>query len=91
MKNQFGKTRPHDSPYAIYQGDGGFEWRILKTYRSVDNVKKDKYARWFVSATSYHMPEGEYEMGDTYVQDIIINGRGKLIDATPEWRDAYSH
>ncbi len=42
MKNQFGKTRPHDSPYAIYQGDGGFEWRILKTYRSVQNEKKDK-------------------------------------------------
>ena len=43
MKNQFGKTRPHDSPYAIYQGDGGFEWRILKTYRSAQNEKKDKY------------------------------------------------
>ena len=65
MKNQFGKTRPHDSPYAIYQGEGGFEWRVLKTYRSVENEKKDKYARWFV--------------------------RGKLVDATPEWRDAYSH
>ena len=53
--------------------------------------KKDKYARWFVTATSYHMPEGEYEYGDTYIHDILVNGRGKLIDATPEWRDAYSH
>ena len=94
MKNQFVKTRPHDSPYAIYQGEDGFgswEWRVLKTYRSVENEKKDKYARWLVSATSYHMPEGKYEYGDTYIHDILVNLRGKLVDATPEWRDAYSH
>jgi hypothetical protein len=41
----------------------------------------------FVAATSPHMHDGSYEMGDTYARDIIQNGA--LIDADPEWRDEY--
>jgi hypothetical protein len=86
-KNPFGKTRFISEPYAIYANHQGWKWLVLKTYKKPENEKKDQYARWFVSATSPMMQGGGYEMGDTYARDILSNGY--LVEATPEWREAY--
>lgn len=87
-KNPFGKTKFISEPYAIYANHQGWIWKVLKTYKKPENEKKDQYARWFVSATSPMMQDGGYEMGDTYARDILSNGY--LLEATPEWRDAYA-
>lgn len=86
MANPFAKSRKTDAPYAIYQGPGGFEWRILKTYKTPANEAKDAYARWFVAAKS-DATWGEFEMGDTYAKEIRTYGR--LVAATPEWLEAH--
>lgn len=88
MANPFAKTRPQDNPYAIYRNHQGWEWRVLKTYKMPKSEAKDPYARWLVAATSPMMFDGEYEMGDTYAQEI--KQFGQLVDADPEWRDAYN-
>ena len=82
MANPFAKSRKTDAPYAIYQGPGGWEWRVLKTYKLPENEAKDNYARWFVAAKSPHT-YGEFELGDTYALEILRYGR--LTAATPEW------
>lgn len=87
-RTSFGKTRPADTPYATYASRRGWVWKVLKTYKHSAAEQKDPYARWFVAATSPHMPDGSYEMGDTYARDIM-NMDGKLVDADPEWRDEY--
>ena len=86
-RTSFGKTRTQDQPYATYVNDFGWTWKVLKTYKHSEAEAKDPYARWFVAATSPHMQDGSYEMGDTYVTDIIRNGF--LIDADPQWCDEY--
>jgi len=88
MPNPFNKTRPQDTPYATYRNSQGWEWRVLKTYKQPSSEAKDPYARWFVAATSPMMHDGQYEMGDTYAREI--KQFGHLVDADPEWRDAYS-
>lgn len=87
MANPFAKSRKTDAPYAIYQGSGGWEWRVLKTYKQPENEAKDQYARWMVAAKSPHT-YGEFEMGDTYAKEILTYGR--LVAATPEWVAAQS-
>ena len=85
MANPFAKSRKTDEPYAIYQGPGGWEWRVLKTYKMAANEAKDQYARWLVAAKSPNT-YGEFEMGDTYASEILRYGR--LTAATPEWLEA---
>ena len=87
-RTPFGKTRKADQPYATYANSDGWVWKVLKTYKHPEAEAKDPYARWFVAATSPMMHEGSYEMGDTYAGEIKQFGR--LVDADPEWRDAYS-
>lgn len=82
MANPFAKSRKTDAPYAIYQGPGGWEWRVLKTYKQPENEPKDQYARWMVAAKSPHT-YGDFEMGDTYAKEILLYGR--LTSATAEW------
>ena len=83
------KTRKVENPYAVYTDPRtGWIWKVLKTYKHSEAERNDPYARWFVAATSPHMHDGSYEMGDTYAQEILQNGA--LIDADPEWRDEYS-
>lgn len=82
MANPFAKSRKTDAPYAIYQGPGGWEWRVLKTYKQPANEAKDAYARWFVAAKSPHT-YGEFEMGDTYATEVLRYGR--LTAATAQW------
>jgi len=88
-RTSFGKTRPADTPYATYANDHGMVWKVLKTYKHSAAEQKDPYARWFVAATSDMMPNGSYELGDTYARDITRLYRGFLIDADPEWCDEY--
>lgn len=88
MKNLFGKLKAEG--YATYHSDfGGYKWKVLKTYQRVDKEFSNKHSRWFVSATSNLMYKGTWEMGDTYIRDIIINS-SSVTDATPEWLEAYS-
>lgn len=86
MANPFAKSRKVDAPYAIYQAPGGWEWRVLKTYKQPANELKDQYARWMVAAKSAHT-YGEFEMGDTYAQEILRHAR--LVMATREWFDTH--
>jgi len=86
MANPFAKSRKIDTPYAIYQARGGWEWRVLKTYKTPDNETKDAYARWMVAAKSENT-WGDFEMGDTYAKEILTYGR--LVAATPEWLETH--
>ena len=87
MPNPFAKTRPVTQPYAILKGRDGWEWRVLKTYRTPDNEGKNEYSRWMVAARSPHT-YGEFEMGDTYTCEVLRYGR--LVAAEPEWQAAYA-
>ena len=73
--NFMGKTRKYDQPYLIFAGSG-FEWRVLKSYQ-IDNRKP--YARWFcaVKGPGTH---GGYDLGDTYVAEIVRYGRVTYAD-----------
>jgi hypothetical protein len=86
MANPFAKSRKTDAPYAIYQGPGGWEWRVLKTYKQPENEPKDQYARWMVAAKSPHT-YGEFEMGDTYANEVLTYGR--LVACTGDWLVAH--
>jgi len=88
-KNPFGKTRTQDNPYAVYRGGNGFIWKVLKTYKVKKNEDKDRYAAWFVAATSDMMHGGSYEMGDTYVADIKRYGRLDEEASDPLWNHVY--
>ena len=87
MANPFAKSRKTDAPYAIYQAPGGWEWRVLKTYKAPENEAKDQYARWMVAAKSENT-YGSFEMGDTYAKDVLTYGR--LVAATQEWFNAHA-
>ena len=86
MANPFAKSRKTDAPYAIYQGPGGWEWRVLKTYKQPENEAKDRYARWMVAAKSPHT-YGDFEMGDTYASEILQYAR--LVACTGDWLVAH--
>jgi len=51
MPNPFGKSRPIESPYAIYKA-GDFTWHVIKTYKMPKSELKDPFARWMVAAKS---------------------------------------
>ena len=85
MPNPFAKSRPANSPYAIYRA-GDMTWHICKTYKQPSSEAKDPYARWFVWAKS-PMTYGDFEGGDTYRSEVIRFGT--LVAATPQWQEAY--
>lgn len=68
-KNAWAKTRDKGQPYAVYQNNSGWTWRVLKAYQNREKERANPYARWFCFVTSPFCPEGEY--GDTYVSDIV--------------------
>ena len=91
-KNSFGKSTKIDNAYATYRVENPingmyFVWKILKTYQTKDNEKKNPYARWFVACKS-PMTHGSWDYGDTYIKDIM-EVKPNLIDATDEWRFNY--
>ena len=88
-RTNFGKTRTHNNPYAIYSDGNGWEWRVLKPYKHSSAEKDDTYARWYVSATSPMMHGGSYECGDTYCKEIQNVGILNLSSADDGWLAEY--
>jgi len=77
MKNECGKTRKVEDPYEIWQGYGQFEgwtWKVLKKYQTPEKEKSNPYARWFCAVSSPYT-HGGYDMGDTYVKDVVNYAR----------------
>jgi len=64
-KNIFGKSRKPGNAYAVCGGNGGWKWEILKLYKSLENSRKDPYARAFCMVHGF-----ESEMGDVYLREI---------------------
>ena len=89
-QNPFGKTTTQDKPHAIYKNNFGWEWRVLRTYQRPDKETDNQYARWLVAATSPLMGDGGYEIGDTYIRDIMGPAQGYLVSATDEWKQYYN-
>ena len=92
MANPLGKSRKVDNPYATFfvenkETGAWIEWRVLKTYQLPHKEQENPYGRWFVAASSPYT-NGSYDMGDTYINDIIRTNP-KLIQASPEWKEAY--
>jgi len=84
MPNPFAKSRPAQSPYAIYRA-GDMIWHVAKTYKQPSSETKDPYARWFVWAKS-DATFGSFEGGDTYRQEVIRYGH--LVAAEPAWLES---
>ena len=84
--NPFGKTRKVDDPYAVYRGHHGWEWRVLKTYQRPDKEEGNLYARWLCAVKSPYTFDS-FDMGDTYVSDVLNSGL--LVDADKEWEEHY--
>ena len=80
MKNLCGKMRKVNEPYEVWRNNVGWEWRVLKKYQSEEQEKKNPYARWMVACKS-PMTGGTYDMGDTYIRDIIELG-GQLVSTS---------
>lgn len=73
-----GKARPVSNPYLVYTNDSGWTWKVLKAYAADPNKP---YARWF-TAVSSPFTYGGYDMGDTYVADVV--GYGHLTYRDPD-------
>ena len=70
-KNKCGKTRPVERPYEIWKSrDGTWTWKVLKKYQTPENENKNPYARW-LCAVSSPMTWDSYDLGDTYVKDVV--------------------
>jgi hypothetical protein len=66
-KNWFAKSKKMPESYAVVES-GGWSWHILKLYKSLENSRKDPYARAFCLVKSPIVPDGEY--GDVYLKEI---------------------
>jgi len=80
------KTAKQESPHAIFENFHGWQWRVLKTYKTAKSEAKDQCARWFCAVSS-PMTQGGIDLGDTYKSDVLDNAR--LVAATDEWLQAY--
>ena len=86
MRNPFAKTRKITKPYATFKR-AAWEWRVLKTYQLPQNENKNRYARWLVAAKSPHT-FGSWEMGDTYIREMLGIPGIRMIQADEEFKDA---
>ncbi len=78
------KTVEMENPHATFSNPAaGWTWKVLKVYAGAKSDKKNEYARWFIAARS-PFTFGGYEMGDTYINDII--NYGQLESATDEFK-----
>ena len=72
-KNLCGKTRPIDNPYEVWRSyDGSWTWKVLKKYQKPSKEAENPHARWFCAVSS-PMTYGSYDIGDVYVNDIVLN------------------
>ena len=72
-KIPMGRSRkPDDKPYLTFvsPGDDGWTWRVLKAYARDDSKP---FARWFCAVSS-PMTHGGFDLGDTYVVDVVRYG-----------------
>jgi hypothetical protein len=80
MANLANKTRDVEKPYEIWVNErAGWEWRVLRKYKTPENEAKDTYAAWFCAVRSPHT-YGSWEYGDTYVYDVVTNATLKFRD-----------
>ena len=78
------KAATVEEPHATFTGlDGGWTWKVLKVYCGAKADKADAHARWHLAVKSPHT-FGEYEMGDTYISDVLPYGQ--LTSATDEFK-----
>ena len=68
-KNECGKTRDVDNPYEVWVA-GDWEWKVLKQYQSPEKEATNPYARWLCAVKSPYT-YGSYDIGDTYIRDIV--------------------
>lgn len=74
-KNLCGKMRKVEDPYEIWESyDGTWQWKVLKKYQAEDKEAANPYARW-LCAVSSPFTHGSYDMGDTYVADVVNYAR----------------
>lgn len=66
--NLWGKTRKLNEPYVSVVHNG-WEWRILKAYKTRKAEREDRYARWLCAVKS-PMTFGSWDMGDAYCNDV---------------------
>ena len=91
MKNLCGKTRKVDNPYEVWTNTvdwlgcepGSVTWKVLKKYQAPDNEKNNPYARQFCAVSS-PMTGGTYDLGDTYIKDIV--NYAKLVSGPMDMR-----
>lgn len=79
--NEKAKTRNVNEPYEVYTSSDGWEWRVLKHYQTPENEAKNPYARVFCAVKS-PMTAPSYDMGDTYLKDILMYASAS--DLNPE-------
>ena len=72
-KNTMGKTRKVNDPYEVYVAGDVWEWRVLKHYQSPAKEATNAYARVF-AAVRGSGTFGSYDLGDTYLKDIVGYG-----------------
>jgi len=76
------KTAPIGAPHATYVNEhAGWTWKVLKVNAPAKGTQA-AYATWFVAAKS-PMTYGSFEMGDTYIKDVMEYG--VLESATDEF------
>lgn len=66
-----------NEPYEVWRNAHGWEWRVLKKYQTPEKEATNPYARWMCAVKSPHT-FGSYDMGDTYIRDILDLG-GELV------------
>ena len=81
------KTTTPERPHATFSNGQGWEWRVLKTYQKPEKEACNLYARW-MCAVSSPMTYGGYDMGDTYIKDILDVGV-YCIQASDEFKSLY--
>ena len=86
-KNPFGKSRPVDNPYEVWENPQGWTWHVLKKYQLERN--EGQYARWFCAVKS-PMTYGEWEYGDVYKSEIMMTN-AQLSHSAVQMRNFWRH
>lgn len=79
------KTATIEKPHATFVG-GDWTYHVLKTYQTPAKERANQYAAWVMAVKSPHT-FGSYDMGDTYIRDVVNNAT--CVWATREFADAY--
>ena len=75
-----------DSPYAVFTGQmfgGEATFKVLKKYKNDDAAQ---YSAWMIAAET-PATYGGYDMGDTYVTDVVTTLNLTEVDGRPPTED----